>query len=57
MPKARSAAPSGEFRRKRKDDPASHRLNPLVEALCREWGEVVRAILTRRQGNGQSERN
>ena len=57
MPKARSAALSGEFRRNRKDDSVSHHLDPLVEALCREWGEVVQAILTRRKGNGQSERS
>ncbi|MBI4302286.1 MAG: hypothetical protein HY664_06750 [Chloroflexi bacterium] len=55
MSRARLAGADEEAWRYEQRFQPSRSLPPTIETLCREWGEVVRAILTRRAKEYKSE--
>ncbi len=57
MSLARSADTNGQYRRPRENAVVADGGGSEVEALCSEWSEVIRAIITRRleeNGNGKT---
>ncbi|MDA1220270.1 MAG: hypothetical protein O2909_12685 [Chloroflexi bacterium] len=55
MPQTKSARTPREQRQFNVYTRATARYTPSIDELCREWGEVLQAILTRRREEQRSE--